>query len=364
MTMVIRVDGVPYDNFLSGQVDIRLDVLCNTFTFVMARSETDPLPFKVGQSCEILVNEALVLTGAIEVMTVSYSPKSHTIQLSGRDNTSDLADSSMLELSDIAEGASLKSIIQQVLKHIGSSVSVVDNSGAKDFNAVNDIAAPEPGMGAFEFVEFLARQRQVLLTSNGGGNVVITQGSGEFLSGARIQNTLSNNQDNNVLNVTASFDISQRFRKYVLSGQGNVSALEDSAVVSIDSIISRTGDTTDTSIRQGRQLAISAESAYSDIDGFDYVRWEANIRKARGNLYTVELYQHSINGDPKSSDIWEVNKLVKVVDDFAGINGNLLVNAITFSLSVGEGSKTKITFVEPDAYTLALEQPVIGEGFI
>lgn len=363
MSMVIRVGGVPYDNFISGNVEIRLDVLCNTFTFVMARSQTDPLPFNLGDSCEILVNGTLVLTGTIEVMTITYSANVHEIQLAGRDNTSDLLDSSIGELSDIAEGASLKTIIEQVLNHIKSNVSVVDVSNPENFNEVNDVASPEPGTNAFSFIEPLSRQRQVLLTSNGDGNVVITQGSGDVLEGAKIQNTLANNGDNNVLNVTASYDNTGRYNIYSLSSQGNPSSLESSGVVDLDSIIDREGGTIDTGIRTGRQLVLSAESAFSDSDDFNRVRWEANIRKARGRLYTAEVYQYSIDANPNNGNLWEVNKLVQVVDDFAGINANLLINGIIFSLSVDSGSTTKITFVEPDAYSLALEEPVIGVGF-
>ncbi len=363
MSMLLRVNGSPFDNFLSGSVNIRLDVLCNTFSFVMVRSETDPLPFKLGDACEVLVNDVKVLTGVIEAMTIDYDQEDHRIELVGRDTTSDLLDSSMLKLSDLGKGITLKAIIEKVISNIGSKIKVIDNANPDSFNSVNDLASPEPGKGAFEFVEKLARQRQVLLTSDADGNVVITQNSGKFLDGAKVQNTIANNQDNNVINATASYDNTKRFRRYVLSSQANVSALDESSVTSLETIIDREGVTFDRSLNVGRQLVIAAEAAYAKTDDFNRVRWEANLRKARGNLYTAEFYQFSVDGDPNNSNIWEANKLVKVVDDFVDINANLLINSITFSLDISSGSKSVITFVEPDAYTLALEEPVMGSVF-
>lgn len=363
MTMVIEVEGNPYDNFISGEVQIRLDVLCNTFSLVMARSNSQPLPFKVGSECKILINNVLVLTGVIELMTVEYEDVSHTIELAGRDNTSDLLDSSIDELSDIAEGPTLKSIIEQVITNIGSSILVVEGTDTIKFNSVNDIASPESGDNAFTFVEGLARQRQVLLTSNGEGNVVITQGVADRLAGARIQNIIGA-LDNNVKSSTVSYDNTGRYNLYKLTGQGNPSALVNAGDTDLDTIVNRGGGTSDTEIRKGRQLVLSAESSFSDDDSFNRAKWEANIRRARGRLYTVRLFSYSVSGSLMGTDIWEVNKLVSISDDFAGISGDMLVNSVVFSLDDSGGSISEITFVEPDAYTLALEEPVSGEGFL
>jgi len=363
MSLVIEVNGDPYGNFISGEVEIRLDVLCNTFNFVISRSRLQPLPFRVGDPCKIRVNGQLVLTGTIELMTVSFAEETHTIELAGRDNTSDILDSSIDELSDIEEGPTLKSIIEQVIAHIGSSLKVVQGTEVQKFNPINDIASPEPGDNAFDFIEGLARQRQVLLTSNGEGNIVITQGVADLLQNARVQNLIGA-VGNNVKSATVSYDNTGRYNLYRLTSQGNPSALASTGETDLDSIISRGGGALDDEVKAGRQLVLSAESSFSDDDSFDRAKWEANIRRARGRLYTVNFKGYTIDGSLEGSNIWIINKLVPISDDFAGIFGKMLINSVVFSVDDNSGSISKITFVEPDSYTLALEEPVSGEGFI
>ena len=359
--IILKVNGVPYDNFISLNCTVRLDVLCNTFGGLMARDLNEPLPFRIGDKCEIEVDGTKVFTGTIELMTINYDEDSHTIELSGRDNTSDILDSSIDELSDIREGAPFKSIIEQVIKHIGSSVQVVEEFVAAPFNPINDIAAPEPGENAFEFLEKLSRQRQVLLTSDGDGNVVITRSSGQSQTSTKLQNILpgeSNSFNNNILKSNVSYDNTGRYNLYRLTGQGNPSALGDTGAPDLDPVITRGGGVRDPEIRPGRQLVISAESAFTNDDNFNRAAWEANIRKARGRLYSPTVEGFSADGD-----LWRINRIISVVDVFAGIEDRMLINATTFKFNLEEGQTTELTLVEPDAYTLELEEPVSGDGF-
>lgn len=360
MSIILEVNGIPYNNFLSAEIEVRLDVLCNSFSFTASRNMDEALPFSVGDDCRVFVNSVLVLTGSIELLSIKYSNDKHTIEISGRDNTSDLLDSNIDELlSDIGEGITLKKLIEQVIEHIGSSLKVVDNSGGVSFNPSNDIASPEPGDNAFKFCETLARQKQVLLTSNGDGDVVITRGTPVQLEGAVLQNSIGA-KDNNILNATMNYDNTGRYNLYAITGQGNPSALVNSGAVDIDSVINREGRTNDNSIRAGRQLILSAESSFSDEDNFDRAKWEANIRKARGRVYSPEVFEFSFTGKQEEKSIWIINRLVMVLDDFAGISGNMLVNSVLYMLS-DVGSRTKLTLLEPDAFSLALEEPV-SEG--
>jgi prophage tail gpP-like protein len=271
MSITIEVNGNPYNNFIKGRVNIRLDSLCNEFRFIISRSQNQALPFSEGDNCKINVNGRLVLTGVIEILEVSYDKDSHIIDISGRDNTSDIVDSTIDDLSDIAEGASLKTIIENVISDIGSSISVVegtiiDESSDDNFD-INDVASPEPGTNAFQFIEHLARQRQVLLTSNEDGNIVITQGSPETLGSARLQNTF-NGFDNNILKGRVRYDRTNRFNRYKISSQENISSFSDNENTSLDDIVDVEGQTIDPNIKSGRQMVINAEESYDDEDSF------------------------------------------------------------------------------------------------
>jgi prophage tail gpP-like protein len=362
MSIIIEVNGVPYNNFLKGRVNIRLDSLCNTFHFIIAKNDNSVLPFSVSDKCKVLVNNVLVLTGVIEVLEVTYDKDSHTLDISGRDNTSDIVDSYIDNLSDIGKGVSLKNIIEKIIEDIGSDVKVLEgteiNETSRNEFDTNDVASPEPGSSAFEFIEHLARQRQVLLTSNGDGNIVITQGSQEKLGNAKLQNII-NGKDNNILRGKVTYNNSNRFNLYKITSQDNVSAFEAGESTDLDDVVDIKGQTIDNSIKKGRQLTINAEEAYDESDSFNRAEWEANIRKVRGRAYGVDVAGHAYDGDFNSDKIWEINKVIPVVDVFCGIDGNMLINDIMFQVDLQRGSITKINLLEKNAYSLVLDEPIV-----
>jgi prophage tail gpP-like protein len=76
-------------------------------------------------------------------------------------------------------------------------------------------------------------------------------------------------------------------------------------------------------------------------------RWEARVRagKSRKIIYTVKDWTQS-NGE-----IWDLNSLVQVEDNFFDIQETLLISQLVFSLDQ-DGTETQITVVHPDTYEL------------
>lgn len=360
MSMKLSVNGAEFEDFVSANVEIRLDALSNTFSFSMTAKDAEPLPFTGGEACQVVVDGETVLTGYIEVVNISGDGSTHTIDIQGRDKTGDLLDSSIEAISDIRAPITLKSIIEKVLKHIELGISVVDNVSPEPFNKAEDLAAPEAGQNAFEFIEIFARKRHVLLTSDGDGNIVIAQSSGAKVN-AELRHQV-HSDSNNVQAYSVSYDSTGRFNLYRSASQLNPIAALFSGTVSPASIVSQSGGVTDAEIRTGRQHILIAEAPSSNAQNDDRATWEANIRKARGKLYsaTVDGYKN------QAGDLWSINTLVTVISDFADINAEMLVNTVSFSLDVDGGQSTTISMVERNAYSLVLDEPEtenVGGGF-
>ncbi len=361
--MKLEVNGVPYENFVSASVELRLDALSNTFSFEAV--DTGELPFKGGESCKVLVDDEVVLTGFIEIVQGSYSARSHRILIQGRDKTGDLLDSTIGIISDIRAPISLKSIIEKVILNLVDNdeskvnIFVIDNAEPELFNKAEDLIAPEHGDNAFEFIEKLARKRQVLLSSNKDGDIVITQSSAEFING-RIQNILGSDT-NNVVTASFSYDTTGRYNIYKLVSALNPSTLNFAGLTDLAEVVNQSGGVPDSNIRLGRQLILVSEAASSNAQNKDRATWEANIRKARGRVYSAV-----INGYRDLDDnLWEINKLVPIIDSFAGITANMLINSIAFTFDDQNGRQTTMSFVDENAYTLILEEPKtekIGAG--
>lgn len=369
MSLRIEVNGIEYERFPAANAILRLDALARTFSFEATAEDAVPLPFRGGEACKINVDGETVITGFIEIVTVKGDDGSHSIEMTGRGRTGDLLDSSIGSLGTIRPGT-LKSVVKQVIAHLdpltpqADRLQVVDEVGPDPFNKAEDLAAAEPGQNAFEFLEKLARKRQVLLTSNGEGNLVIARGSGVKIPKAFILHRVADNS-NNVLGYDATFNLTGRFNTYEMVTQLNMGAINLGGTPVAASVASQGHDKAvrDRAIRRGRQLILVGESMSSGPEDERRATWEQNIRRARGTVYsaTVDGFRN------QAGLLWEPNTLISVIDEYADIEATMLVNEVEFNLDDDTGSTTTLSFVEGDAYSLALEEPEteeLGGGFV
>lgn len=353
--MRIEVDGVRYGNFLRASAEFRLDALCGSFEFEATSEEGRPLPFVGGEACTVVVDDELVLTGFVEVVSVDGDAGEHRISVAGRDKTCDVLDSSISGLSDLRAPITLAQVARRVISHLGAGVRVADLASPASFEEAEDLAAPEPGQGAFEFLETLARKRRVLLTSSPEGDLVIATPTRSDSGGRIVHRRREEGESNNVLSYSVSYDLTTRFNRYVSASQRNLVPLSLAGEPDLDSIVDQgtSSPVIDPDVRSGRQLVISGESMFSDSQDQLRARWEADVRKARGRAYaaTVHGYRNQLGS------LWRTNQLVRVDDDFAGIAALMLVNGVRYSTSLEEGRTTTISLLNRNAYTLQLEEP-------
>ena len=349
--MKLEINGIQYVNFVSAVCEIRLDALSNSFRFD-AIAPGRALPFKGGESCRVIINDKPVLTGKIEVVNVSYDAGEHKISISGRDKTADLLDSTIDSMDDIiGDNLTLKTVIEKVIEHIGADIKVIDEAAPEPFSLTEDIAAPEPGDNAFRFIEKFARRRQVLLTSNGDGDLVIAANSGQSTQGA-IQHIIGAT-DNNVLSSEFSFDTTGRYHVYRNTTGLNPVAQNAAGQSDLASVVNQSGGVFDYDIKEGRQLVMVPESPYGSTGCKARAVWELNVRRARGLTYSAVVTGYTVGFG--SDELWQVNKLYQITDDYLGKEEQMLCNSVTFTLSSTEGSKTALGFVGQRAYTAYIE---------
>lgn len=367
MTMALEVNGVRYDNFTAASCEIRLDALSNTFGFEAVAAEGQPLPFKGGEACKVIVDGEVQLTGSIEIVDVSYDAIDHTIAVQGRDKTGDLLDSTLNAISDLrGKNLALKEIIERAIDDISGpdikptdKIKVVEEVSTAKFDPAQDIVSAEAGDNAFSFIEKYSRKRQVLLTSNGDGDVVITSGSAQEAVGS-IQHIIGAS-DNNVIASSFSFDTTGRYNSYKIASQLNPFALNLAGETGLDSVVSQSGGTSDPDVRIGRQMVLIAEAPSSNDQNFDRAKWEANIRKARGLVYSATVHGYRVDPTNPSSALWQINRLYQIVDDYLGKSEPMLCNSVTFTLDGEAGETTSLSFVDQKAYSLELEKPTTSK---
>ncbi|MCI0429459.1 MAG: hypothetical protein L0210_02800, partial [Rhodospirillales bacterium] len=159
----------------------------------------------------------------------------------------------------------------------------------------------------------------------------------------------------NILAGRGSFSQRQRYSHYVVRGQ----RASDDATDDVDEFASPEGKACDTEIGRFRELILVNEIPGDRFEHRRRAEWEAT-RRAGLSLqagYTVQGWR-----DP-SGALWEPNTLVSVIDEWLGIERDLLIVSTEFTLS-SEGSKTEMELAPKEAYEPMPEVPeAANKGF-
>lgn len=350
--LTATVNDVTYKYFKSYEVQRSVEDLAGSFSLEISNKAGKVMPMQIGDSVQIRVNNYPILTGYIEKLKATYSDSEHTISMAGRDKVADFVDSTIGTKLELKAPITLEQIIKLVMKNINmTGVPIINNAGKLDAFNAGDLVSGQVDETIFEFLEKYTRKRQVLMTTDGNGGFVLARAGSKKAEGRLIH--LLDDDRNNIIDASVEYDDTERFYEYRVHSQGNPTAGNNIGKSSNKELTNRIGIAYDPYIRKTRVLDITAESSTDSATLKKRAEWEANIRMARGFSYSATVYGHSgIEGGKP----WEPNTKVSVSDDFALISESLIIKSVTYSLSVGEGSKTDLEMVDPDSY---LPEPVV-----
>jgi prophage tail gpP-like protein len=333
----LEIEGEQFEGFTNVTVRKSLDELSGAFNFTATSDETADYPINRRAKVKVFVDDTKVIDGIIDRIDINYSDNSHILSISGRDKTSILVDSSIPGSRAFNAPTDLRRVTENILSQLGSSIKVIENGITLREFKKNLVANIEDT--AFQFLERYARKSNVILTTNFDGNVVITQAGIEKIDTLLLNE--KSGEKNNIKSAVISFDDSKRFSKYIVYAQQL-----DNDDISNKSEATVKASATDSEALSTKQKNIILESE-GDIDTVqDRANWEANIRRAKSTIveYEVQGFYHD-------EGVWEINKLIRVVDDFATIDSDMLINTVEFNYSEIGGSITRLGLLPPDAYT-------------
>jgi len=354
--ITLTVAGVNYKDFVSASANSSLGTISGTFNFTATATATEVLPVKPGQTCTVLVDDIAVITGYIEIVNIQYDDSSHTISISGRDKTADLVDCTMLaEESDFNGKISFKKLCETAIEKSGvKGVSVVDEAKAEDFDEIS-LESASVGETVHAFLEKYARKRQVILTSNGDGNLVIVKPAA-LKAKTKLVNGININRGGLVIN------LSNRFRTYIVKSQAGLSSTDDGGDINLEDATNSEGKVVDGAIREGRTLTIIDENANYKGGAQKRARWEALIRRANSVTANVTI-QGSGDGE-----VIIPNMRIEYQEQYG--KGALpsalpmLVKSASYSFDITRGSETSLNLVRQNAYTLDLQSVEFEKDFI
>lgn len=363
-----EVNQVPYTGCKLISIYKSMEDLSSSFTVEISRRDNKLQPNKfLNAIVTFSIENERIFTGYIEKLSNNMNDSDDTILLSGRDKLVDVIKSTIKKNLTFNSEISLMSLIQMTLSENNlSNIRVINNVPDITPFSSTEIEATQVGQSIFEFLAKYAYKKQVLLSSNGFGDLVITRSS-NTVNGFLINDSV-NKKSSNLKNRSYEYDNSERFHTYTILAQGNPASgfddleSEDFGDTATATLVYTEGSAVDSNIRNTSNLAILVDEAYSQQDCIDRAKWEANIRRVKSINYSCTVTGFKPVG---SSKIWNVNTLVKLKDNDADIDSLMLVKSVTYNASTNDGGgyTTQLELIDKNAYTIEVEKSKIDSKF-
>lgn len=207
------------------------------------------------------------------------------------------------------------------------------------------------GKNCFESLDELARLRKVILTTNSNGDIVISRATGSKVK-AWVRT------GDNIKSGSYSADSTDVFYSVVIIPTWDVLVREEDSYElmpgseSVPFAALRAITRVDKSARKGRCVTL-LEDVRSYEDAKNRAEWEVDKRKARAETLTV-VVQGFKN---QANRLWETNTVISVVDQFAGIDQDMMIMSLSFQESPDGGTTTTLKLTNKDAFRLQISDP-------
>lgn len=338
VTVILTERGIIYDAWTSVRIGRSLNQLSANFTISLVdKWKQSRLPWflKPGVRVIIKIGSSPVINGFIDRLDVDISKDDRRVEISGRDQTGDLVDSSAPTEPSEFKNVSILTLAQKFCLPFGIPV-------VADVN----ILPPFPkftikqGETIFELLQRAANQRGLLLLADELGSLKITNRSS---SESLIVSPTPLVQGGNIITAKATFDNSERFQTYTAKGQS-----EGNDLIFGLNVTSPIGTSLDSAITRPRQKTVITDGA-SDFTGCQKrANWENTVRAAKSSeiSVTVQGWRQFPRGP-----IWKINQLVNVDIGYVGVQRTqLLISGVQFTKSLSEGTVTNLGLTRRDAY--------------
>lgn len=331
-TVTVALAGRPYRGWKSVRVQRSLEQAAGSFTTTLADRAAGDGPridLRPGAAAAVDADGDRLLTGWIDTVRVRHDAGSHEIEASGRDAACDLIDCSAPSEPSEWRDAGLGEIARALAAPYGVRVRV-DAPGAP-FERFRT----SPGETAWEAIERACRLRGLLPMGDPGGGLILGRpGRARALAALR--------RGENILAASGTATATDRYRDYrVLGQQPSTDVLGAAAAAHV------LGSATDDGVARPRLLTLVAEQALSATEAHERAGWEASVRAARSRQVAVRVAGWRERGD--RGPLWAPGALVRVVDDWLGLDRDLLVVSVVWQAGP-DGATADLALLPADAF--------------
>ncbi|MCU0839656.1 MAG: hypothetical protein MUE49_13175 [Rhodospirillales bacterium] len=347
--VTLTVDGAVFGGWTDVAAERSIEAVAGGFSLGMTErwpGQAAPRPVPPGSRCTLSWAGQAVITGWVRAVEISETAHDVSMRVTGQDAAADLVDCAAAVGAGEWHGLRLDEIVQEIARPFGIDVAVE-----------TDVGAPFPvwrvreGERAWEAIERAARQRAVLVISDGDGGIVITRAG----AAAGTPPSLADGEGGVILTQSQTTDTADRYSLYIAKGQRRGTDDEPPEMAA-----HAKAQISDPAVRRYRPMVLLAEDMADGISLQQRVAWEARIAAARSRRFHV-----SVQGwTDERGRLWQPNRRVHVrmLSRFRAVNEVLLIVRVRWRLDDG-GAVSDIEMAMPEAYDVAGAMPSSEPGW-
>lgn len=336
----LKVGGREYGGWKSVRVSRSIEQIAGTFEVGVSKiwpgrdPERDIVKIKMGDACSLEMDGETVITGFVDDVRIKHTSKTHDVTVAGRDATGDLVDCSAIHKSGQWSNETMEGIASDLCRPFGIQVDVKTDTGKRLTHW-----AISQGETAFACLERLARDRAVLLLSDGRGGLVIARAGSDRAAPLVL--------GKNILEAEASLSSRDRYSLYIAMAQGT--GQDDGSVpaawISPKKMVS---DETMAESRSRPLIVIHDGYVTGGATLEQRAQWEANVRAGRSVDVNVKVQGWA---EGPRGGLWHPNRISHVFDPDLRLDSDLLIKKVDFVLDEN-GTFAELALTDPLAFTL------------
>lgn len=334
--LTLEVNRYRYSGWKSIRIMRSMEHIAGGFELSVSdrwTGQDQTIPINPGDPCTVSIDGDVVITGYVDDVDRAHDAQSHEISVRGRDKTGDLVDCSAMWSGGEWNNRTMEEIVSDLINPFSIGLLTLTDTGPRFQKFALDTSET-----VFDALDRLSRICGVLVMSNGTGDLVITRRGKERIGTGLVLGK-------NVLSARVSLSMMDRYGEYTVVGDRNGGGSIGDTLFPED-LSQRKGQAKDDGVSRYRPLMIVAESQGDAANFETRAEWERSVRFARASRATI-----TVQGWRHADDLWRPNKLVRVVDATLGLNADLLISAVTFTLDES-GRRTELSLTHPKAFDL------------
>lgn len=355
-TVTVIVNGAPYQGWKMVQVNQSFDNVSGDCTLTISEKRGEPLPIKVGHKVQVLMGPTPTITGHVHEVDGSQAWKTHEIILKIRDQTQDFVDSTLGPGHEYKPPIKLADMLRKGLGKMGlGKIGVIDKVNPDEFGPAEVPVGAIDDLG-HTFFDKWAGKRQVVMNTDGKGNIVIDRNKKKRGSGF-LWSVFENDPTsamNNTTEVKYKKTDTGRFNTTAVAAQKSHADMKHwesrdkgDKPAQANPLSKKWGMATDTGVRPERRKHVRGSKGLNSGSPKKGAKWRSNLSKARGFQYSAKVVGFAMPG----GELWWPGYIIQVRDDHWEIADELFITAVRFHKDWSKGATTEVICTYNDAFT-------------